>query len=349
MKLQNFIRDFYMGGESMRSSPNKTFYGIGLRVEDHQLLEELDAGLKRRKLDNASPTSGVISSLTRKKLNPTYRGINIPEVLVKLDGAWTGGHLEYLGIRAANVQVHGTGVSTWICVTDHQSFRAQVLDREKYDIRKHETMWYLDLDTLLTYDIKATIVRQRSVGDLVLLGPDVMHWVRATGRAICIAWNFMLGNAAEMGLYFGNLEAAVSNWSNIVPMYWYAQECVVQGMGGDTIEPGCKALFARRLLGYYEREWSALLSKEKAKFANRPASLGTYPAFCKAKDCGGEIINVHFSGFCVTCSLARKADLKASYLVSKGEILQKLKKALGANAPGLPELGELGRKVQSLP
>jgi len=219
----------------------------------------------------------------------------------------------------------------------------------KYDIRKFETQWYMDLDALLTYEVKATIVQQRSVGDLVLLGPDVMHWVRATGKAICIAWNFMIGDAKEMNLYFGNLDAAASNWGNIVPMYWYAQECVLQGMGRETVEPGCVAVFARRLVDYHAKEWSALLSKKDAVFANKPTPLSDYPAFCRADGCGGEIINVHFSGYCVTCSLTRKNDNKASYLLAKGDILSGLKKVLGNNAPGLTELGELGRKNQRLP
>jgi hypothetical protein len=349
MKLEDFIRGYYMEKKKTEHTPNKTFYGIGLRIEDHKLLTEMDAELKRHKLGSVSPVSGVIPSLTREKLNSTFRGVNVPEVLIKLDGAWTGGHTEYLGVRAANVQVHGTGESIWICVTDHQSFRTQVLDRRGYDIRKHETLWYMDLDTLLTYEVTATVVRQKNVGDLVLLGPDVMHWVRATGRAICIAWNFMLGDAKEMKLYFRNLEAAASNWSNIVPMYWYAQECVLQRMGGETIEPECVTLFARRLVGYYKREWSALLSKGKVTFANKPGSFDTYPVFCRAGSCGREIINIHFSGYCVACSLARKADQRASYLLPKGIILAGLKRVLGANALDLLELGELGRKVQRLP
>ena len=95
-------------------------------------------------------------------------------------------------MRAANIQLHGAGRSTWICVPNHHSLRTQIRDREGYDIRKHETEWFLDLDTLLTYDEKVTVVNQDKIGDLVLLGPDVMHWVRATGKAICIAWNFIM-------------------------------------------------------------------------------------------------------------------------------------------------------------
>jgi hypothetical protein len=349
MKLQDFIRSHYLEEEKMEHTPDKTFYGIGFRIEDHKLLGEMDIAFKYHRLGGASPVSGVMSALAREKLNPDFRGVNIPEVLIKLDGAWTGGHTEYLGVRAANVQVHGAGESTWICVADHQSLKDQILGKRGYDIRKHETLWYMDLDTLLTYDVKATIVRQNKVGDLVLLGPDVMHWVRATGKAICIAWNFILGKTEEMGLYFKNLEAADSDWSNIIPLYWYAQECVIQGLGREVMEPGCVALLAERLVGYYRREWSALLSWEGATFNSKPGPLSSYPAFCRTNGCGTEIINAHFSGYCVTCSRAGKSRRKASYLLTKKDILLGLKKVLGNSAPGLAELGELSRKNQRLP
>ncbi len=115
------------------------------------------------------------------------------------------------------------------------------------------------------------------------------------------------------------------------------------------IEPGCVTLFARRLLGYHTREWSILLSKVNALFDKEPGPLDSYPAFCRKDKCGREIINVHFSGYCVACSLARKRDRKASYLLKKGEILLGLKKILGSNDPGLEALGVLGRNNQELP
>jgi hypothetical protein len=207
----------------------------------------------------------------------------------------------------------------------------------------------MDLDILLTHGVGATIVHQEKAGDLVLLGPDVMHWVRATGKAICLAWNFMLGRAGEMGLYFRNLDAAESNWSNIVPIYWYAQENVLQGKGEGTVEPICRTLFAKRLVEYYMEEWATLSTQGDIQWANKPADLRTYPLFCRSKGCGKEIINALFGGYCVSCALARGGHTKALYLHRKEAILTKLRELLGGEDARLAELERLGQKVQGMP
>jgi len=207
----------------------------------------------------------------------------------------------------------------------------------------------MDLDILLTYGVRATIVHQEKAGDLVLLGPDVMHWVRATGKAIYLACNFMLGRAEEMGLYFRNLDAAESNWGNIVPLYWYAQENILQGMGGGTVEPVCRTLFAKRLVEYYIEEWAALSTLRGIQWASKPSGLDAYPLFCRSKSCGKEIINALFEGYCVSCALARGGHARALYLHPKKAILSKLKELLGEENAKLAELKMLGQKIQGMP
>ena len=182
MKLKGFIKNCYRKESEGNSSNTGTRYGIGVRIRDLEMLGKLNDRFKHYGLEEASPISGFISGHTREGLNASFRGVNIPEVLIKLDGAWTGGHTEYLGVRAANVQLHGTGRSTWICVPEHLYLRERLTKQIGYDIRKHETQWYMDLDILLTHGVRATVVHQEKVGDLVLLGPDVMHWVRAKGK-----------------------------------------------------------------------------------------------------------------------------------------------------------------------
>ena len=349
VKVRDFISGYYLEEVKEELGPGKTFYGFGVDMNDEGLLGELDGEFKRRGLEGISPISGVFPGLTGKNPNPNFRGINTPEVLIKLEGAWTGGHTEYLGVRAANVQLHGKGRSTWICVPGHQSLRSQILERDKYDIRKHETEWFLELDVLLTYKEKVIIVHQGRVGDLVLLGPEVLHWVRAKGKAICIAWNLVLGKAKEMNTCFRNLEAADSNWSNIVPVYWYAQECAIQGLGEGVVEPGCRILFARKLVRYHTEEWEALLTIKDICWGNKPIAPGTFPAFCGKKGCSREVINLFISGYCVRCASASKGWRKASYFLPKGTILSKLGRILGKDDPELMTLVDLSQKVQGMP
>ncbi len=220
--------------------------------------------------------------------------------------------------------------------------------RNGYDIRKHETEWFLDLDISLTYGEKVVVVHQEKAGDMVLLGPDVMHWVRAKGKAVCIAWNFILGRAKEMGIYFRNLEAADSNWQNIVPLYWYAQEYVIRGQGEGAVEPGCKALLAKELVSYYVREWEALLSVTDIVWNHKPVSPEAFPIFCSKKGCGKEIINVSFSGYCASCALDTTDHRRASYLLPKEVILEGLKQVMGDD-PGLVALTKLSQMIKKMP
>jgi hypothetical protein len=272
----------------------------------------------------------------------------VPEILIKLEGAWTGGHAEYLGVRAANVQIHGSGRSTWICVPNHPSLRAKIQKRDGCDIRKHETEWFLDLDASLTYGEKVIVVQQERPGDFVLLGPDVLHWVRASGRAVCAAWNFVLGRAKEMDTYFRNLKAADSNWPNIVPLYWYAQEYIVHKQGGGAIEPECRTLLARELVDYYTKEWGALLTGTDIVWNGKPAPPESFPAFCGGKGCRGEIIDLSFYGLCVSCALSAKDRRKVVYLFPKEFILDGLRQALGDD-PKLAALTVLSGKIKRMP
>jgi len=159
----------------------------------------------------------------------------------------------------------------------------------------------------------------------------------------------MLGRAEEMGLYFRNLYAAETDWSNIVPLYWYAQESVLYGMDEGAVEPVCKALFAKRLVEYYTKEWAALSALRNIQWANKPNGLDTYPLFCASKGCGEEVINVLFERYCVSCALARGGHAKALYLHPKKTILSKLRELLGEDSEGLEELKMLGQKIQGMP
>ncbi len=204
------------------------------------------------------------------------------------------------------------------------------------------------MDASLTYGEKVIVVHQEKAGDLALLGPEVLHWVRASGKAICIAWNFILGGAKEVDTYFRNLEAADSNWSNIIPLYWYAQEYIVRRQEQGSIEPGGRALLARELVKYYAREWRALLPETDIIWNYKPAPPEAFPVFCNRKGCGKEIINISFSGYCVSCALNTEDRRRASYLLPKEIILEGLGQVLRED-PELVALIELSKKIKEMP
>jgi hypothetical protein len=141
---------------------------------------------------------------------------------------------------------------------------------------------------------------------------------------------------------------ADSNWPNIVPLYWYAQEYVVHRPGEGVIEPGCRALLARELVEYYAKEWGALLKGADVVWNLKPAPAESFPVFCGGKGCRGEIINISFYGYCVSCALSAKDRRKVIYLFPKGVILEGLRQVLGED-PKLKALTELSEMIKKMP
>ena len=85
-------------------------------------------------------------------------GVNSPQVYLKVKGNWTGGHQENLSLRALNIN-HGPASSLWHCVNkpeEIEKFRALALERYKIDLKKHEGLWFSDIDFCLAHKIPVT-------------------------------------------------------------------------------------------------------------------------------------------------------------------------------------------------
>ena len=109
-------------------------------------------------------------------------GVNTPQVYLKVRGNWTGGHQENLSLRALNINF-GPASTIWHGIAlpkDIEKFRELVLEKYKLDIKKQEGLWFCDIDFCLANNIPVITFNQRK-GDLVLLGPSVLHWVRTLG------------------------------------------------------------------------------------------------------------------------------------------------------------------------
>ncbi len=68
-------------------------------------------------------------------------------------------------------------------------FRNQVLKDFGANISKQEGLWYSSPEYPLYYGLPTMFFYQKP-GDLVLLGPGCLHWVRSMGIAVNSAWNF---------------------------------------------------------------------------------------------------------------------------------------------------------------
>ena len=94
-------------------------------------------------------------------------------------------------MRALNINF-GPASSIWHSVTKPEHidcFRKLALETYKIDLKKHEGLWFCDIDFCLAKKIPVVTFNQRE-GDIILLGPSVLHWVRSLGLTTQSAWNF---------------------------------------------------------------------------------------------------------------------------------------------------------------
>lgn len=118
-------------------------------------------------------------------------------------------------MRAVNVN-HGPGDVEWYWVDapDVAEFRRIVKEREGIDIHGKEHLWYVDLSFFYEHGIRVGMLVQEK-GDVVVLAPGVLHWVRAHGAALHSAWNvgeFSLAQLqAHQKKYLVNNEIGVRN------------------------------------------------------------------------------------------------------------------------------------------
>lgn len=94
-------------------------------------------------------------------------------------------------MRAANLN-HGPASSLWHNVGKPDQinrFRKLAKDRYKIDLFKDEGLWFCDPDFCLGNKLEVITFNQRE-GDLVILSPGCLHWVRSLGLTTQTAWNF---------------------------------------------------------------------------------------------------------------------------------------------------------------
>lgn len=116
-------------------------------------------------------------------------GMTTPQIYLKVPGCWTGGHQENLRLRAVNLN-HGPGDVEWYCmeIGESDKLRELILKERSFDIYQKEHRWYLDLDSCIKYGLKFSKFIQEP-GDIVILAPGTLHWVRSYSVTVNSAWN----------------------------------------------------------------------------------------------------------------------------------------------------------------
>jgi JmjC domain, hydroxylase len=92
-------------------------------------------------------------------------------------------------LRAVNLN-HGPGDVEWYCVEPDEAdkLRLAILRENGIDIMKKEHRWYLTIQATLKYGVKLVKLIQRA-GDIVVLAPGTLHWVRSHQVTVNSAWN----------------------------------------------------------------------------------------------------------------------------------------------------------------
>lgn len=116
-------------------------------------------------------------------------GMSVPQIYLKVAGCWTGGHQENLALRAVNIN-HGPGEVEWFCMDPDETvrFNNHILKEKGHNFLALEGLWYLSLEEVLSRGFKVTKFVQEE-GDIVILAPGTLHWVKSYAMTVNSAWN----------------------------------------------------------------------------------------------------------------------------------------------------------------
>lgn len=125
-----------------------------------------------------------------KHLRQHIMGMTLPQLYVKINGCWTGGHEENLRFPAANIN-HGPSSCEWWGLDRSQSLQLRecIKNDKGFEIYNTENLWWPDEIYCIFKGFNVFHVLQQP-GDLVIVGPGTIHWVKSCGITANSAWNF---------------------------------------------------------------------------------------------------------------------------------------------------------------
>ena len=178
-------------------------------------------------------------------------GMSLPQLYLKINGCWTGGHEENLRFCSANIN-HGPSACEWWGLDSSQSLqlREKVKLDKNFEIYNSETLWWPDEIYCIIQGFTVYHVIQKP-GDLILVGPGTIHWVKSCGVTTNTAWNF---GPKYLNNFIKSFERDFINraiqYKSLVPMYLLGLDLLNNEM--NTLDIG--------LIEYLKE---AILSKEK--------------------------------------------------------------------------------------
>lgn len=168
------------------TKPSKGLIKFAVNIDFGQWKEEIDE--LRKKLPSKVLWGSKDDPLRYSRQH--ILGMTLPQLYLKINGCWTGGHEENLRFMSANIN-HGPSPCEWwgLDPMQSESFRECVKAEKKFDIYNSETLWWPDEIFCLIKGFKLYHSVQQP-GDFVIVGPGTIHWVKSCGLTVNSAWNF---------------------------------------------------------------------------------------------------------------------------------------------------------------
>ena len=125
-----------------------------------------------------------------KYLRQHVLGMTLPQLYLKINGCWTGGHEENLRFASANIN-HGPSGCEWWGLDQTQSLQLRecIKNDKNFEIYNSETLWWPDEIYCIINGFRIFHVIQQP-GDLMVVGAGTIHWVKSCGVTTNTAWNF---------------------------------------------------------------------------------------------------------------------------------------------------------------
>ena len=172
-----------------------------------------------------------------KHLRQHILGMTLPQLYLKINGCWTGGHEENLRFPSANIN-HGPSSCEWWALDSTQSLQLRecIQNEKHFEIYNSETLWWPDELYCIARGFRIFHTVQLP-GDLVIVGPGTIHWVKSLGVTTNSAWNFgpkLLPNFIKS--YERNYINTAIKYRSLVPMNILALDLLNQEL--STLDIG---------------------------------------------------------------------------------------------------------------
>lgn len=181
-----------------------------------------------------------------KYLRQNILGMTLPQLYLKVKGCWTGGHEENLRFSSANIN-HGPNDCEWWGLDSTQALQLRkcVKRDHNFEIYNSETLWWPDEIYCIFNGLTIYHVIQKP-GDLIIVGPGTIHWVKSCGVTTNTAWNFgpkLLNNFKRS--FERNWINWVISYKSLVPMHILALDLLNSEL--DSLDIGLVQLFKEEI------------------------------------------------------------------------------------------------------